>query len=400
MSRSRMTDASEARRVFPLGPLLFLSGLLYLNFTGRVILAPLLPLVETDLGLGHGGAGSLFFFQSIGYALGLLGAGFAARYLSHHGTIVASAFTLGFALIAFSRALSLGWIHIGLVVLGLGAGLYLPSGIATIADLTAEAQWGRATAIHEFAPALGFITAPLVAEGLLRWLPWRDILANCGISLVVAGGLYARWGQGGRQRAAPPRLRTMLMLATNRALVSIAALFVLAVAAGYGLYAMLPLFLFAERGMDRASANAVVGLSRVLAPPMVLAAGWLTDRLGHRRALVGFQWLTGGLTVLLALTTGPLTTVCVVTLQASASVCFFAAYYPLVSQLVAPPDRHLAISVVSIAGMLLGGGITPLLIGHLAETWSFGVAILLVGALTLASPVLLLIQTPEAQSRC
>jgi NNP family nitrate/nitrite transporter-like MFS transporter len=286
-----------------------------------------------------------------------------------------------------------------LIVMGAGAGLYLPSGIATIADLTVEEQWGRATAIHEFAPAIGFITAPLVAELLLRWLAWRGVLTTFGIGLVVAGGLYARWGQGGSQRAAPPYPRTMLALATDKALAPIAALFVLAVAVGYGLYAMLPLFLIVERGMDRASANAVVGLSRVLAPPMVLAAGWLTDRLGHHRALATFQGVTGGLTVALALTSGPLITICMVTLQASVSAWFFAAYYPLVSHLVPSSQRHLAISVVSLAGMLLGGGVTPLLVGHLAETWSFGVAILLVGLLTVVSPILLLTQRPEVRTR-
>ncbi len=387
-----------ARRPFPLVPLLFLSGLLYLNFTGRIVLAPLLPLLEADLGLGHGAAGSLFFFQAIGYGLGLLAAGLTAWHLSHHGTIVLSALTLGVALLVFSSAPSLGSMQACLVLLGVGAGLYLPSGIATIAELTVEAQWGRATAIHEFAPAIGFITAPLVAELLLRWLPWRGILATFGVALLVAGGLYARCGQGGRRQAAPPHLHTMLRLATDRALAPIAALFVLAVAVGYGLYAMLPLFLVAERGMDRASANTLIGVARALAPPTILAAGWLTDRLGHRRAMAVFQGATGGVTVLLALASSPLMITCAVALQAAVSACFFAAYYPLVAQLVPPAQRHLAISVVSISGMFLGGGLAPLLVGHLAETWSFAGAILLVGALTLFSPALLLIEPRATQN--
>jgi len=385
------------RRPFPLVPLLFLSGLLYLNFTGRIVLAPLLPLIETDLGLGHGAAGSLFFFQAIGYALGLLAAGLTAWRLNHHGTIVLSAFTLSVALVAFSRAPSLGWMQGCLVAVGVGAGLYLPSGIATIADVAAEAHWGRATAVHEFAPAIGFITAPLAAELLLRWVSWRGVLGAWGIGLAVAGGLYARYGRGGSRPAAPPSLRTLLTLATDRALAPIAALFVFAVAVGYGLYAMLPLFLLTERGMDRESANALVGLSRALAPPMILAAGWLSDRLGHRRALATFQGVTGGLTVLLALASGAPVTAGLVTLQASMSACFFAAYYPLVSQLVPASQRHLAISVVSLTGMLFGGGVTPLLVGYLADTWSFSWAILLVGALTAASPLLLLMRTPNAR---
>ena len=393
-----MTGTIAAHRRFPLVPLLFLSGLLYLNFTSRVILAPLLPLLETELGLGHGAVGSLFLFQAVGYSLGLLAAGWTAWHLAHHGTIVLSALALGTSLLALSRVPSLGMMQVCLVLLGIGAGLYLPSGIATIADITAESQWGRATAIHELAPAIGFITAPLVAEALLRWLSWRGILGVLGVVLLVGAVAYARWGQGGRQRAEPPCLRTMVALATDRMLVRISVLFILAVAAGYGLYAMFPLFLVAERGMDRAAANTLVGLSRLVTLPMIFFAGWLADRLGHRRALALFQGATGGLTVLLALAPGPWMTGLAVVLQAGASVCFFPAYYPLVSQLVQPAKRHLAISVVSLAGMLLGGGLTPPMIGYLAERWSFAAGILVVGVLTLVSPALLWSARPPSRS--
>jgi NNP family nitrate/nitrite transporter-like MFS transporter len=181
----------------------------------------------------------------------------------------------------------------------------------------------------------------------------------------------------------------MVALATDGLLVRIAGLFTLAVAVGYGLYAMLPLFLVAEHGMERSSANTLVGLSRALAPPMIMGAGWLADRLGHRRALAIFQAITGGLTIVLALVREPETITAIVVLQAAASTCFFPAYYPLVTQIVPPAQRHLAISVVSIAGMLLGGGLTPSAIGFVAEAHSFTGAILCLGILTAASPALL-----------
>jgi hypothetical protein len=41
--------------------LILLVGIFYLNFISRIALAPFLPIVEIDLGLGHGEAGSLFF---------------------------------------------------------------------------------------------------------------------------------------------------------------------------------------------------------------------------------------------------------------------------------------------------------------------------------------------------
>jgi NNP family nitrate/nitrite transporter-like MFS transporter len=385
-----MVAPNPACRPFPLSALLCLSGLLYLNVTGRVIFSPLLPLLESDFRLGHGAAGSLFLFQATGYAVGLLVSGVAAWRLTHHGTIVVSAFGSGVTLLAISSGSSLVALRAGLVLLGAAAGLYLPSGIATITELAADTQRGRAMAVHELAPGIAFITAPLAAEAMLRWVSWRIVLATFGVALLIAGFLYSRAGQGGREGGEPPHLRTMAAMACDGMLARIATLFALAVALGYGLYAMLPLFLVVERGMARPSANTLVGLSRVLGLPMVFAAGWLADRLGHRRALLAFQATTGALTVGLALApTGVLTGFAVV-LQAAASVCFFPPCYSLVTQLVAPARRHLAISVVSIAGMFIGAGLIPSLMGYLAEAWSFAGATLLLGAAALASPGLLM----------
>ena len=193
-----MAKPTVTRRPFPLRGLLCLSGLLYLNVTGRVIFGPLLPLLESDFSLGHGAAGSLFFFQATGYVLGLLASGFAAWRLTHHRVIVLSAWGLGTALLALSAGWSLVTLQACLIFLGAAAGLYLPSGIATITELAAEAHWGRAMAVHEMAPAIAFISAPLVAEMMLRLLSWRIILGTFGVALLIAGFLYARAGQGGR----------------------------------------------------------------------------------------------------------------------------------------------------------------------------------------------------------
>lgn len=378
-------------RPFPLFPLLFLAAVFYLNFVGRVVLAPLLPVIARDLGLGHAAAGSLFLFQSLGHAAGLLLSGFTSWRLGHRQTIVISTLALGAALLGLAASTSPAAMRAVMPVMGVAAGLYLPAAIATLIGLTDETQWGRATAIHELAPGLGFVTAPLLAEALLRLLSWRGILGVFGVALLLIGGLYARWGGGVQRRGERPRLRTMLALAGHGGLRRIAALFTLAVGAGFGVYMMLPLFLVAERGMDRASANALLGLSRALSLPMIFAAGWVADRLGQRRALVAFQGVTGLLTAGMALLSGPAPTAIAVVLHATASVGFFPACYPLIAVSVRPPQRNLAVSLVSLSGTLLGAGLTPALIGAVAEAWSFEPALLLLGLLTLASPLLLLL---------
>src|SRR5215475_7522879 len=56
-----------------LGPVVFLTVLFLINFLARVILSPLLPTIEKELGISHSGAGSFFFLISAGYVIALVG---------------------------------------------------------------------------------------------------------------------------------------------------------------------------------------------------------------------------------------------------------------------------------------------------------------------------------------
>jgi len=75
---------------FPWIPIVLLTGVFYLNFTSRILLAPLLPVMEQDLGLGHGEAGSLFLHIALGYGAGLAASGFVSSRLTHRLTILLS----------------------------------------------------------------------------------------------------------------------------------------------------------------------------------------------------------------------------------------------------------------------------------------------------------------------
>src|SRR5215470_18815240 len=61
-----------------LGPVVFLTVLFLINFIARIILSPLFPTIEKELGISHGEAGSFFFLISAGYVIALLGSGFLA----------------------------------------------------------------------------------------------------------------------------------------------------------------------------------------------------------------------------------------------------------------------------------------------------------------------------------
>ena len=145
-----------------IGPLLFLAAIFFFNFLARIILSPLMPVIEADLKLDHGQAGVLFMVLAVGYFVALMASGYVSSRLQHNRTIVVSALAMGLALLGTSCSQDLGGVCMGMLMVGMTAGFYFPSGMATITSLFEPKHWGRAIGVHELAPNLAFISAPLL----------------------------------------------------------------------------------------------------------------------------------------------------------------------------------------------------------------------------------------------
>jgi NNP family nitrate/nitrite transporter-like MFS transporter len=378
-----------------IGAILFLAGIFFLNFLGRIILAPLLPTIEKNLGLGHSEAGSLFLLISLGYFISLLGSGFVASRLMHKRTIIVSANAIGLALLGISASDSLLGISMGLVFLGLAAGLYLPSGISTLTSLISPNQWGKALAIHELAPNLAFVAAPLISEVLLQWFSWRGILAVIGITSMVVGMTFGRFGTGGRFPGDAPSLTSFRTILVKPAFWIMTILFSLAITGSLGVYAMLPLYLVTERSMDQYWANTLVAVSRVSGLGMAFLAGWATDRFGARKIMAAVFLLTGTMTFLLGVTKG-FWMVLIVFAQPMLAVCFFPAGFAALSCIGPSSSRNVAVSLTIPLAFLIGAGAIPAGIGIMGDTASFAFGFALVGIFILMGFLLsLTLQLPE-----
>lgn len=382
-----------------IGPILFLAGIFFLNFLGRIILAPLLPTIEKDLGLDHAGAGSLFLLISSGYFVSLLGSGFVASRLMHKRTIIVSATAIGLALLVISSSNSLLGISMGLVLLGLAAGLYLPSGISTLTSLISPSQWGKALAIHELAPNLAFVAAPLLSEVLLRWFSWRGILAVMGIASMVAGMTFGRFGTGGKFPGDAPSVTSVRTILAKPAFWIMTILFSLAITGSLGVYAMLPLYLVTERSMDQYWANTLVAVSRVSGLGMAFLAGWATDRFGARKIMATVFLLTGTMTFLLGVTKG-YWMVLIVFAQPMLAVCFFPAGFAALSCIGPSSSRNVAVSLTIPLAFLIGAGAIPAGLGIMADTVSFAFGFALVGVFILMGFLLSLTLQLPAENEC
>jgi len=375
---SQDTDRTKLRS--QLGSLLFLTAIFFLGFISRIILAPLMPTIEKDLAVSHGGAGSLFLMISSGYFISLIGSGLISSRLMHRRTIIMSAAAVGATLLGISFCAGLWGVRLGLFMLGLAAGLYLPSGMATLTSIVDSRHWGKAIAIHELAPNLAFVAAPLVSEALLPWFSWRGILALLGGTSLLIAFAFARFGKGGDLPGEVPTFSALKSLFYEPSFLIMVVLFSLAIGASLGVYAMLPLYLTTEQAMDRNLANTLIALSRFSGLVMAFIAGWATDRLGARPTIWIVFLLTGLTTVLMGVLSSDWLVV-MVFLQPTIAVCFFPAGFAALAAIGPASARNVAVSFTVPLAFVFGGGAIPIGIGIMGDAGAFSLGIVLVGIL-------------------
>jgi len=240
------------------------------NFLARFIWGPLLPAIEKDLGISHTAAGSLFVYLTIGYFIGVFVSGYVSFKFNHQKTIVFSSFACGLSLIAASLATSVVLLKMLLILIGTTAGLYLPTGIASLTYGLKSRDFGKAFAVHEISPNLGFIIGPLLAEVVLRWSSWQMALWPIALCLFAGGTIYGRRDFTGDYRGEPQTPGNMKLVFATPSFWIMLILFMLGIGANVGVYSMLPLYLQTERGMDQTFSNLILSASRFAAMPLTL----------------------------------------------------------------------------------------------------------------------------------
>jgi MFS family permease len=387
-NRTRSSHPASDRSIGAnLPTILLIVFVFFFLFTSRIIYSPLLLSIEDSLGLGHAQAASFFLFITIGYAGMILFSGFVAASIGHRSTILLSVLLALIGLLAVSLSPSLRGIRVGLVLLGVGSGLYFPSGIPTITSLVDDKDEGKILAFHEISPNIGSVIAPIAAIFALRVFSWRIVLLFLACIGAIAAVLFLIFAEGGRFRGKPPHLANARLIVTKSSFWIMTTLFALGAGASIGIFAMTPTYLVAERGMNPELVNTLVGLSRISGLVIIFIAGYLVDRFGVRRVIATVMFAAGIATAGLSLASRPLL-IAAVFLQPILIACYFPAGFAAISR-IAPREMHnLTISFMFPIAYAVGPGLVPVLLGLLGDRLSFSFGFRLYGGLLIASAVL------------
>lgn len=369
-----------------IGTLLILTSIFFVNFVSRIVPAPLIPRIEADLNLSHADAGALFFMITLGYFIALTGSGFVSSRLNHKRTIIMSNTILGIALIGIAYCKGPWTMRLGLIALGMAAGLYLPSGIASLMSIIPFRHWGKAIAIHELAPNLGFVAAPLISEAVLVWFSWRAVFLLIGCVALIMSPVFFRFGRGGEFMGEAPSFASFRKLYATLSFWVMVLLFSLGIIATMGIYTMLPLYLVTDYGIDRNLANTLIALSRIAGVIMAFVGGWATDRIGPKQTLRIVLLVSGLMTLFLGIASRSIV-LYVVFLQPLVAVCFFPAGFAAMSLIVSAELRSIAISLIVPLAIVIGSGLIPVFIGWIGDLGSFAIAITICGGMIMIGSI-------------
>jgi NNP family nitrate/nitrite transporter-like MFS transporter len=383
------------------GTVFFVAALFLLNFTGRFIFAPLMPFIEQELVITHAQAGSLFLIISLGFAGAQFGSGFLSSRLTHRKVMVVSIVAVGFALLALGFVHSLPVIRLAFFLLGLGAGLHVPSALASITAMVNRQDWGKALGVHSAAPSLSLVLGPLLVALLVDSISWRVVIICLGGLSLFAGMAFMHYGRCGDFPGDAPRPSVLRRIASQSSLWLMMVLFVMALGGSVGTFTMLPLFLIIERGFDKAYANTLLGVSQISGLLAALAAGWFSDRVGPKLAISILLAAGGIATILLGVSSGPWLLLTIF-IQAALAGSFFPAGFSAMSRIAQPNLRNVVVSVVVPSAFFIGVGVFPALMGYLGQTHSFSLGFALAGSFMLLGPVFAFLLTfvEQVQEGC
>ncbi|MBU2497375.1 MAG: MFS transporter [Proteobacteria bacterium] len=358
-----------------------------LNFSSRTIISPLLPVIEDELAISHALAGSLFFFTASGFTAANLFSGFLSYRIGYKKSIMLCFAVLTASLFVMRYAATYAGIVAVCLFIGVGGGIYVPNAMPLLTEIFRREHWGKVLAFHDSGASFSLLAVPLLVALGLPFFHWRTFfLILASACFIILGSVIAFVPDTRHQKH--EKIRFLDIMGRGEFWIMI-AIWLAATSSIMGIYGITPLFLVKEKGVALEMANTIFGLSRIGGFFAAVLGGFLADRLGVKKILYFLLLVTGISTIGVAASqTFPLL-ISMLVIQATFGTAFFPIGFLAISMLTPPNERAAFTGAVVAIAVGLGSGLTPSLLGAVADLWNFQVGILGVGILTTLSTLFL-----------
>ena len=347
----------------------------FMNFSTRVLFSSYFPLIEQEMGLSHGQIGTFILALGAGYSLMLLISGGISGKTGYRNTITGSMLVAGLTLLIMPSFRNFTILSISFFVLGLSLGSYLPAAIPLLTS--SSKKLGSVLGIHDSGAPIAMIAMPFIAGALLSRFHWSFMIRIIGFSIITASIILFLVSEN--TKGSGTGLRRYLDVITSPVTLFFSVLWIMMAFCSAGLFSILPLYLFSERGIPLAQSLYILGLARIggLSTPVI---GILSDRLGHRKFLLMSVSLTGISTLAIPIADRSILT-SVLFIQAVVTSFFFPMAFVEITRAVDRAVQSSTIGFVLFMGTLFGLGVLPKVLVEIADRWSFSAGIMGTGVM-------------------
>jgi len=355
----------------------------FLNFSSRIILSPLLPVIEDEFALNHATAGSLFLCMSIGYTVSLFMSGLVSSYIGQKRAIIYSFVIMIFVLISFKFAHS--FIHIAILsfLIGLTSGFYQPCGIPLLTKIYGNKNWGKVIGFHETAASVSLLSIPLLVAFFIQFIPWDSFFLLLGFVCVLVIIIFGMSSPDHRSRKSGKNNYSSILCRKDFWIIG--TLWSIMGMAAFGIYSIVPLFLVKEKGIALEMSNTLFGISRIGGMLSTFLIGFIIDRYSVKKIIFLLILLTGLSTIGISIAKPFWLVVGMLFIQASLCVAFYPAALIIISKITDFGERSTFTGATVAMAALFALGLSPVALGAAADRWNFQTGILILGIITTLS---------------
>jgi MFS family permease len=372
--------AREARAILAVSAAHFVQ-----HFQG-LVLPPLFPLLQAQLGIGFIELGFALTIGNITAVAAQLPIGFLVDKAGSRLMLVLGLATGALAFIGFGLWPSYPSLLVAMAFVGISGAVFHPADYAILSAQITPARVGRAFSIHTFCGFLGNAVAPVVMLAVAASFGLKAAMFVTGVVAVVAAvpvlvlrGIDNRQPAAHSAHPAGPRLGLAAVLTPN--IIFLTGFFALLSLSGSGISNFSVVALGGAFGTPLATASLALTIYLAMQALGVLAGGFIAD-MTRRHAEVASVGYAVNACIVLAIGTLGLSAAPLFAAMGAAGLLggLIMPSRDMLVRAAAPPGAMGRTFGIVTSGFSIGGMVGPLMFGfimdHGAPRWVFGASVI------------------------